>query len=104
MIFFPGFDNLCKAHFILDLYGVSFGNLYHRYLAQNLIKIRLIVSKAKHVYMHIMLYYIHFIQIILKFHQCVLSSKELVSADMLISLLARGRYTKENKTILILWK
>jgi hypothetical protein len=90
-ISFSEADNLWRAHFILadmEYHLVT----YHRYLAQNLIKIQLIVSNAKHMYMHIMLYYMHFIQIILQFKPCVLSSKELVYFDTSISQLVHGRY------------
>jgi hypothetical protein len=54
--FFPGADNRCKAHFVFDRYGVSFGNFYQKYLTQNLINIQLIIWKAKRVHEYAFFY------------------------------------------------
>jgi hypothetical protein len=90
--FFLEADNLCKYHFILDRYGLPLCNFYHRYLPQNLIKIQLIVSKAKRVHANYALLYALYTDYIKIPSVCVLSSKELFTADTSISLLAHGRY------------
>jgi hypothetical protein len=95
-IFFSEADNRCKAHFILERYGVPLCKLYHRYLAKNVIKFHQnsIYSYEGETCVHAyyaLLYalYTDYIKIP---SVCVLSSKELVSADTLISLLAHSRY------------
>jgi hypothetical protein len=67
-------------------------DIWHK-ISSNLIKIQLIVSKAKRVHEYYALFYAlctDFIKIP-SVYVCY-HSKELVSADTLISLLAHGRY------------
>jgi hypothetical protein len=61
-------------------------------ISSNLVKIQLIVSKAKRVHEYYALFYELYTDYIKIPSVCVLSSKELISADTLISLLAHGRY------------
>jgi hypothetical protein len=93
---FPGADNLCKANFILDRYRVSLCNFYHRHLTQNFIKfdqnsINCFEGETC-VHAYYALFYALYTDYITIPSVCVLTSKELVSDDMLISLLAQGRY------------
>jgi hypothetical protein len=60
------------------------------HISSNLIKIQLIVSKAKPVHEYYAFYALYTDYIIIP-SVCV-SCKELVSADTLFSLLAHGRY------------
>jgi hypothetical protein len=66
-------------------------DIWHK-ISSNLIKIQLIVSKARRVHEYYALFYVIYTDYIKIPSLCVLSPKELVSADTLISLLAHGRY------------
>jgi hypothetical protein len=65
-------------------------DIWHN-ISSNVIKIQLIVSKAKPVHEYYAFYALYTDYIIIP-SVCVLSCKEMVSADSLISLLAHGRY------------
>jgi hypothetical protein len=90
------FLELCKAHFILDRYGVSLCNFYHRYMSQNLTKFDQnsinIYEGETCVHTYYALLYALYTDYITIQTVCVSTSKEFVSADTLISLLAHGRY------------
>jgi hypothetical protein len=90
-------DNLCKAHFILNRYGVSLCNFHHTYLVQNLIIFdqNSINSFESETYVHAYyyaLFYALYTDYITIPSVCVLSPKEFVFADTLIILLAHGLY------------
>jgi hypothetical protein len=97
-------DNMCRDHFILDRYEFPLCIFYHRYLPQNLIKIQLIVSKAKRVHANYALLYALYTDYI-KITSCVCyhpnNSFPQTRQLAYLQMVAMHRVTKDNKPTFI---